>query len=141
MVVGRVLGGRVARTISPFPLLFGSTALGLGGVFLFWGSSSPPLVVSGLLITGLGISMLFPMLLSLAIGTAPDCADLAAARISIAAGSSVVVAPLTLGAVADEVGIRGAFGLVPALLVFVVVFAALGRRADMARQSSLSPSS
>ena len=42
----------------------------------------------------------------------------------------MIVAPLTLGAVADQVGIRSAFSLVPALLVFVVLFAALGRRSS-----------
>lgn len=137
MVLGRFLGGRVARKVSPFPLLVGTTTLGLGGSFLLWGSSTRPLVVGGLFVTGLGISMLFPMLLSLAIGIVPDRSDIAAARISIAAGGSVIVAPVTLGAVADQVGIRGAFGLVPGLLVFVVLFAALGRRAQMAaRQPS-----
>jgi MFS family permease len=130
MVLGRFLGGRVARKVSPFPLLVGTTTLGLGGSLLLWSSSTRPLVVVGLFVTGLGISMLFPMLLSLAIGIAPDRADVAAARISIAAGGSVIVAPVTLGAVADQVGIRGAFGLVPALLVFVVLFAGLGRRAQ-----------
>ena len=48
--------------------------------------------------------------LSLAIGIVPDRAEVAAARIAIAAGVSVIAAPLTLGAVADQVGIRAAFG-------------------------------
>jgi MFS family permease len=130
MVLGRFLGGRIARKVSPLPLLTGATALGLGGSLLLWASSTRPLIVGGLFLAGLGISMLFPMLLSLAIGTAPDRPDVAAARISIAAGSSVILAPLTLGALADGIGIRSAFGMVPALLVFVVLFAALGRRAE-----------
>jgi MFS family permease len=137
MVLGRFLGGRVARRTKPFPLLLGTTTLGLGGAFLLWGSGSRPLVVCGLFVTGLGISMLFPMLLSLAIGIVSDRPDVAAARISIAAGGSVIVAPLTLGALADQIGIRGAFGLVPGLLVFVVLFAALGRRASVGQEPSV----
>ncbi|MDJ0497156.1 MAG: MFS transporter [Acidimicrobiia bacterium] len=134
MVAGRFLGSRVARRVKPFPLLVGTTTLGLGGAMLLWGSTATPLVVAGLFLTGLGISMLFPMLLSLAIGIVPDRPDRAAARIAIAAGGAVIVAPLTLGALADQSGIRGAFGLVPGLLVFVVLFAALGRRANAASQ-------
>ncbi len=137
MVTGRFLGSRVARRLKPFPLLLGTTTLGLGGAMLLWGSTATPLVVAGLFLTGLGISMLFPMLLSLAIGIVPDRPDRAAARIAIAAGGAVIVAPLTLGALADQSGIRDAFGLVPGLLVFVVLFAALGRRASAAPRQSL----
>ena len=71
--------------------------------------------------------MLFPMLLTLAIGSAPDRSDTATARISMAAGSSVLVAPITLGAIADRVGIRAAFGLVPCLFAAVAALAAAAR--------------
>ncbi len=94
MVAGRLLGGRVARTVKPFPLLVGASMVGLGGFLLFWGSQSAVPVVCGLLISGLGISMQIPMLMSLAIDTAPSRADAATARISISSGSSVLVAPL-----------------------------------------------
>jgi fucose permease len=136
MVLGRFLGGRVARRIKPFPLLLGATLLGLGGAFLLWGSTATPRVVAGLFVAGLGISMLFPMLLSLAIDIVSDRPDVAAARVAIAAGGSVIVAPLTLGATADQIGLRGAFGLVPGLLVLVVLFAFLGRRASRAQPAS-----
>ena len=135
MVTGRFVGGKVARHVSPLVLLLGTTATGLAGVLLFWASQSVLLVVSGLLVAGLGISMQFPMLLSLALETAADRVDMAAARVSIAAGGSVIVAPLTLGAIADQAGIRFAFGLVPALLAFVAVFAALGWRATASQRA------
>jgi fucose permease len=138
MVAGRLFGGRIARTVSPFPLLLGAAAVGLGGVLLFWGSRSAPPVVGGLLIAGVGISMLFPMLLALAMGTAPRRSDVASARVFIAAGGSVIVAPLTLGAVADQAGMRAAFGMVPGLFFLIVLLALLGRRADSARWQSVS---
>ena len=137
MVSGRFIGAKVARRVTPLPLLLATTATGLGGVFLFWASESVLPVVCGLLIAGLGISMQFPMLLSLALETAHDRVDMAAARVSIAAGGSVIVAPLTLGAIADQAGIRAAFGLVPALLVFVALFAALGHRAGSSKETSV----
>ena len=138
MVAGRLIGGKVAHVVSPIRLLIGSTAVGLAGVLLFWGSSSLLPVVTGLLVCGLGISMLFPMLFSLAVETAADQVDRAAARVSIAAGGSVIVAPLTLGAIADQTGIRAAFGLVPVLLVVVGVIAVLGWRARSSRQPAVS---
>jgi fucose permease len=137
MVLGRFLGGRLARTISPMSLLYGTTAVGLVGTLVLVGSSTIPGIVVGLFLGGLGISLLFPMLLALAIGTASDRSDIAAARIAIAAGGSVIVAPLTLGVLADQIGIRSAFSLAPGLLVFVVLFAALGRRSSSAAEVSL----
>lgn len=130
MVLGRFLGGRAARRVDPLQLLLTTTAIGLAGTVLLRASSTLAGVVSGLFLAGLGISVLFPMLLSLAIDTASDRSDTAAARIAIAAGGSVIIAPLTLGAVADQVGIRGAFSFVPVLLVFVAVFAVLGHRSS-----------
>ncbi|MDJ0664228.1 MAG: MFS transporter [Acidimicrobiia bacterium] len=132
MVIGRIIGGRVARNVAAFPLLIGTTAVALTGFLLFWASSSVSPVVVGLLIAGLGISMQYPMLLTLATETASELVDTATARISIAAGGAVLVAPLTLGYVADQAGIRTAFGIVPALLVFVAGFALMGRRASAA---------
>jgi fucose permease len=141
MLGGRLLGGKVVSVVNPFSLLLGTTVVGLAGILLFWGTTSVLPVVGALLIAGLGISMQFPMLLTMAIGTAADRTEVAAARVSIAAGGSVIVAPLTLGAVADQVGIRSAFGMVPGLFLLVVVFAALGRRADRAGRSASSSKS
>ena len=133
MVIGRFIGGKVAAVVSPFVLLLGATSVGLVGTILFWVSDPLAWVVAGLFIAGLGISMLFPMLLSLGIGVAQDHADIASARVSIAAGGSVLVAPLTLGVLADQAGIRSAFAMVPTLLVFLVVLAAIGHRMEAAR--------
>ena len=72
--------------------------------------------------------MLFPMLASLAIGSAPDRTDVASARLFIAGGGAVVVAPLTLGAIADSQGLRAAFLWVPALFIAVAVLSAIGSR-------------
>ncbi len=128
ILLGRLLGARAARKIEPFPLLVAAAATAMAGILLFWGSDTVVPVVGGLLLTGLGISMQFPVLLSLAMGTAPDRSDTTAARVNIAAGGSVVVAPLTLGVIADQSSIRTAFGIVPGLFVLVVALAALGRR-------------
>lgn len=127
MLVGRTLGSRAAGHVDPFWLLLGASAVALVGVLVFWGSTTVVPVVVGLLITGLGVSMQFPMIMSLTIGTIPNFPDFAAARASIAAGASVLVAPLTVGALADQVGLRSALVLVPGFFVLVAVLAVAGR--------------
>ncbi len=130
IALGRFAGSRIARTVAPFPLLVGSTALALAGFLVLWGSTTTPVVVLGLFVTGLGISVGFPLLVTLAMGAVPDRPDEASARVFISAGASVAVAPFVLGALADQVGIRTAFAVVPALFLLLVSLAALGRRAS-----------
>ena len=105
-----------------------SVGVGAAGALLLLLANSVLQAVLGLLIAGLRISMLFPMLLALAMSTAPGRADAASARAFIAGGSAVLVAPVTLGAIADQAGIRAAFGLVPALLGVLALLAAVGWR-------------
>ncbi len=138
IAAGRFLGGRIAHRVAAFPLLLGAASVGLGGSLLFWGSSSVLPVVGGLLIVGLGIAMLFPMLVTLAIERATDRSDVAAARVFIAAGAATLVAPLTLGAIADQADIRAAFAMVPGLFVLVVLLALGGRRKENAELSTTS---
>jgi MFS family permease len=134
MVVGRFLGSRVARRVAPLPLLIGTTVLGLSGFLAFWGSVATVPVVIGLLLSGLGISMQFPMILSLALEAAPGRANSAAARLNISSGGAVLVAPLILGAIADQSSIRAAFGIVPALFFILVLLVVLGHRAGLRRR-------
>lgn len=126
MLVGRFVGGFVARRVSAFPLVLGTSGIGLAGVLLFRGSRDVSPVVAGLLVAGLGISMLFPMLMSLAIGCAPDRPDKATARVFVSGGGAVLIAPLTLGVIADRTDIRTAFTVVPWLFVVLVVLVTLG---------------
>ena len=126
MVAGRAIGARIARKAEPSAMVATSVGVGAAGALLLLLANSVLQAVLGLLIAGLGISMLFPMLLALAMSTAPGRADAASARAFIAGGSAVLVAPVTLGAIADQAGIRAAFGLVPALLGVLALLAAVG---------------
>jgi MFS family permease len=128
MVAGRAIGARIARKADASVMLSASIGVGAAGALLLLIANSALTAVLGMLIAGLGISMLFPMLLALAMSTAPGRADAASARAFIAGGSAVLVAPVTLGAIADQAGIRAAFGLVPALLGVLALLAAVGWR-------------
>ncbi|RZV43350.1 MAG: MFS transporter [Acidimicrobiia bacterium] len=128
MVAGRAVGARIARQAEPPVVLATSITVATVGALVLLIAESAFSAVIGLVVAGLGISMLFPMLLALAMSTAPGHADAASARAFIAGGSAVLVAPLTLGVVADTAGIRAAFGLVPALLGVLALLAVLGWR-------------
>ena len=65
---------------------------------------------------GLGIAPLYPLTIGFAIGAAGAEGDAASARFMMAVGVAVISAPVLLGAVADEVGLRSAQLVLPALL-------------------------
>jgi len=78
----------------------------------------------GLFIAGLGIANLFPLTLSAATSTAPEQIDKASARVSLAAGTAILIAPQILGTIADQTSIHFAFGLV--VILIIVDFVAFG---------------
>jgi fucose permease len=121
IVVGRLFGSRMTRRYESTRLLFVALLLVGIGFPLFWLSPSIPLTLGGLFITGLGIANLFPLTLSLATGVASEMADTASARISLSAGLAIFLAPQILGALADQVGIRGAYSVVPLLLTAAII--------------------
>jgi fucose permease len=116
MIVGRVVGSRLVRARTSSGLLARCIALALGGFLLFWLAPWAPLAVGGLALTGLGVANLYPLSLAAAVATAPDNVDAASARVALSSGIALFVAPLTVGGLADQVGIRTAYGIVPALL-------------------------
>jgi predicted MFS family arabinose efflux permease len=125
MAVGRVIGGRVALRVAAPPLLLAVLAVSAAGFGVLWTATVPWLALAGLVITGLGNGMHYPLGMSLALQTSGGRPDQAAARTLYATAVAFGLAPLALGAIADQVGARLAFLLVPA---FLVVAAALAVR-------------
>ena len=139
MLIGRFTGSRLTLRLDSQTLL--PVALGLAGTgfLIFWLSPIPALNVLGLFITGLGIANLFPLTLVLATSAAPDQADQASARITLAAGIAILAAPQVLGAFADAVGLRGALSLVAVLLMGVGLMVFLARRLSPTEEAGLTP--
>ena len=129
IALGRVIGARLAGRVRPFGLLVGATTVALGGFLVIVGSAQVAPVVVGLFVAGLGISVGFPLLLTMAMDTVPHRPDEASARTFISAGASVAIAPLVLGALADRFGLRPAFWIVPLLLLTLVLLAGGGHQA------------
>ena len=121
-VLGRVAGSRLSHRLPAAEILllaFGFTLLGFP---LFWLPRLPWLNIAGLVAAGFGVANLFPLAMTAAVGAAPQQPDAASARVSLALGGSVLVAPLVLGSLADRVGIRGAYAIVPPLLVIAILW-------------------
>ena len=115
MFVGRLLlgagvvGTRFRRWIEAALLL---TAL--GGVVV-WLSPIPAVSGVGLLAAGLGTATLYPLGMAAALGRAGEAAAAAGARLTLASGLAILVAPLALGAISDAFGVVAGWPLVIAL--------------------------
>jgi fucose permease len=90
----------------------------------------------GLFVLGLGVALLYPLTLGLAMGAAGTRADTASARAALAGALGILVTPALLGGVADKVGLRLAHLIVPglvlvALFCFVIALKRYSGRLDL----------
>ena len=84
------------------------------------------LAIAGLFLAGAGLANLYPLSLALTLAAAPGNADAANARTSLLGGVLVVAAPYLLGRLADQVGLRLAFGIEPVLIGLAALLLAAG---------------
>lgn len=117
MAGGRLIGSRLAWRFASAHLLYAALLIALGGFLLFWLAPGPALSLIGLFVAGLGIANFYPLTVGVATGAAPGLIDTATARLAVAGGSALLLAPLAVGAIADLVGMRWGFGIVAPLLV------------------------
>jgi MFS family permease len=115
MVGGRFAGDRLTDRFGGAVVLRGGTALVAAGLVMGVAVNQPAAFGIGLALAGLGASGFFPLAFSAAArmeGVAPGSG---AASVSLAARLGFMVEPVLVGAVADLVGLRWAFGLVAGL--------------------------
>jgi MFS family permease len=130
VVVGRTLGSRLARRHAPARLLALALALAAAGFAVLWPATGPVQALVGLSLLGLGLGNLFPMGLAVTVSLAPDRAALASGRAVGMTSFAVLLAPLTVGALADATSLSAAMAVVlPAALALAAVGLALVRRA------------
>ncbi|HVM26538.1 MAG TPA: MFS transporter [Mycobacteriales bacterium] len=128
MLAGRVAGGVLVRRRDPAGVVAAGLVLSAAGLALHAVSTSAPVALSALLLLGLGISVLFPLGLALAVAGAPDRAALVSGRCVVAGSSAVLLGPLVVGQLADLGGLRAALAVLP-----LVVAAAAGLLAAYGR--------
>ncbi len=128
MLVGRIAGSRLARRSPITTLLVASLVLAGVGFLVFWTPRLAPVNLAGLFLAGLGVANLYPLTLSLAVGTAPAQADLASARAALASGAAILSLPLCLGWLADHIGLALASGIIGLLIVAALAMVLLAGR-------------
>lgn len=121
MLIGRFLGSRITRVIPSATLMLIALGVTMLGFPIFWLARLAPLNIVGLFVAGLGVANLFPLTLSVAVGTAPQKSNTASARVSLGVGTAVLLAPLSLGWAADRVGLQNAYGIEALLLVIATM--------------------
>jgi MFS family permease len=132
VVVGRTLGSRLARRHDPARLLAVALAVTAAGFAILWPSTAPAQALLGLSLLGLGLGNLFPMGISVAVALAPERAALASGRAVAMTSFAVLLAPLTVGTLADATSLTAALGVVPVMLVLAAAGLTLVRRASRA---------
>lgn len=101
------------------------------GVGVAWVSTLPIISGAGLFAAGVGVAVLYPVGIAAALAAAPHQLAAAGARLTLASGIAILVAPLALGAIADLTGVVVGWMLVIGLAVAALVLSrALPRTAQ-----------
>ena len=116
MLVGRLIGARLAERHAADFLLRGSVVLSLLAFVLAWSFTWWPAVLLGLALGGIGISVQTPLGIARAIQVSSGLTDRASALALVFASIAVATAPIALGVIADHVGVHLAFLMVPVFL-------------------------
>jgi MFS family permease len=113
VVAGRTLGSRLARRHDPARLLAFALVVSAAGFAILWPSTRPAQALVGLSLLGIGLGNLFPMGLSVTVALAPGQSALASGRAVAMTSFAVLLAPLTVGTLADATSLTAALGVVP----------------------------
>ena len=141
VLAGRTLGSRLARRHDPARLLAFALAVTAAGFAILWPSTAPAQALAGLSLLGLGLGNLFPMGMSVTVALAPERTALASGRAVAMTSFAVLLAPLTVGALADATSLTAALGVVPVILALAAAGLTLVRRAQtQATAERASPS-
>lgn len=114
--IGRVLGSRFAEYFPVDRILAFAVFTTLAGWFMVWLSTTGVVMLSGLVISGIGVSVFWPIGVSRVVLASGGQSDRASALSSVAGSTAGGVGPFLLGALADAVGVHSAFLVLPIAL-------------------------
>jgi MFS family permease len=135
VLFGRTVGSRLARRHDPARLLALALAVTAAGFAILWPSAAPAQALAGLALLGVGLGNLFPMGIAVTVALAPERAALASGRAVVMTSFAVLLAPLTVGTLADATSLTAAFGVVPVVLALAAAGLAVVRRVSAPRLS------
>ena len=121
MAVVRTGSQRLIGDRHPLHMTSASALVAVVGFAVFWTAPGILVAAVGLVVMGAGVALLYPLSLARVVAAWPDRPDGAAARAALASGLAIGVSPLVLAALADLVGLRTAYLLVPGILVALIL--------------------
>lgn len=132
VLVGRVVGSRLAERQPIDRILKVSIAVGIVGFVFVWVTSQPVFMLLGLFVSGMGLAVSWPLGVARAVRTSGGRTDIASGRAAAAGAVAGGISPFVLGALADQFNVHVAFLIVPVLLVgaFVILSISPLRESD-----------
>ena len=121
LFVGRLFGVRIAERVPVERLLRLSIIAGFSAFGVVWLATNPVVILIAMFLTGVGLSLVWPLSMSRIIRAAAGQADRASALALAFITTAIGVAPFVLGALAGSLGVHLAFLVVPALLAVTFV--------------------
>lgn len=121
LVVGRLIGSRLAQTRTIDSLLSFAGIITLIGFAVAWLSPVSLVMTLGFFVVGIGLSLNRPLGFARAVQASGGWATEATSLVSIAGGVAFAIIPLALGALAEIVGIHIAFLMLPVLLIAALI--------------------
>jgi fucose permease len=125
LFVGRVLGSGPARRLDSEVLLRWVLGAGIVTFGLTWVAASAWLLLPSFFLTGVALSLSYPLTLARVLRAAGGRVDRAAAINLAASTAAIGAAPFVLGGLAGSVSVHGAFLIVPALLLVALLLVVL----------------
>ena len=125
MAVGRLTGDAIVRTIGRVPVVRWGSALAMVGVLLASFSPHPYPAIAGFALVGLGLSNVVPIIFSAAGYLSPTAPGRGIAALTTAGYFGFLVGPPLIGLLAELITLAGAFQVLAASLLLVVVSASL----------------
>jgi MFS family permease len=123
MFGGRLVGDWLTDRLGGARVLRLGTALVAAGIVIGALAGHPVAFLAGLVLAGLGAAGFFPLAFSAAARTPGVSPGAGAATVSLAARIGFLAEPVLMGAAAEAIGLRWAFGLVAAVAVGLAVAA------------------
>lgn len=137
MIAGRaVMSMPAAGRLEAMWIIRGGLLLTFVAVLVVWLSGMWAVSAAAMAVAGFGVGILYPPCAAITLATAPGAPAAASARLVLAAGLAILVAPLLLGVIADFSDIGSAWLLVPAVCVGVALLSVLVDRARQVRESA-----
>ena len=115
--IGRVVGSRFAEYFPVDRLLTFAVLIACSGWIILWFNTYPPIMIGGLVVSGFGVALFWPLGISRVVLASGGQNDRATALGAVAGASAGGVGPFALGALADSIGVHSAFLVLPVVLL------------------------